>query len=341
VLQAVDPPREFARAIAEIEDGGFASLWMTDSSLHARNAYVYLALAATKSRTLRLGTAVTHPYTRHPAVNLSAIAAIDELSGGRAIYGIGAGDRPVTELGFRPARVQVVREMVEVTRRLLAGETLTRQGPAFRFDNAELRYGRRADLPIYLAASGPKMLRLTGEIADGGLILAGLFPESVHFVSGMVAEGASDAGRDTCAVDLVFMLYGSVGPDRRQAVEESRTMAAWFCQTAPHYLSMAKFDPDLVRKVQAAYAGGEFHHAREAAQLCPDEMVEMFTLGGTPDDAVARITQLTALGVRAFNFFPIGSDRWQAIRLFMECVMPKFRQGPPEFGDIPSGGASG
>ena len=325
MLQAVDLPLEFTRNIAEIEDGGFSSLWMTDSSLHARNPYVYLALAATRSRTLRLGTAVTHPYTRHPAVNLSAITAIDELSGGRAIYGIGAGDRPVTELGFRPAPVQVVREMVEATRRLLAGETLTQQGRAFRFANAELRYGRRADLPIFLAASGPKMLRLTGELADGGLILAGLFPECVHFAHGLVAEGAANVGRDARTVDLVFMLYGSVGLNRRQAVEESRTMAAWFCQTAPHYLGMAKFDPGLVRKVQAAYAGGEFHHAREAARLCPDEMVEMFTLGGTPDDAVARIEQLAALGVRAFNFFPIGSDRWQAIRLFMKHVIPKFR----------------
>lgn len=329
VLQPVDAPGEFIERVAEIEDGGFDYLWFTDSSLHARNAYVYLALAAMGSRTLRLGTAVTHPLTRHPGVNLSAIATVDELSGGRAIYGIGTGDRPVTELGLRPARVQVVREMVEVTRRLLAGETLNWQGTAFSFHNAELRYGRRADLPIYLAASGARMLQLTGEVADGGLILAGLFPESVRFVHDQVTAGARQAGRDAGEVDLLFMLYGRIGTDRRQAVDESRTMAAWFCQTAPHFVRMADFDPGLIQKVQAAYSGGEFHHAREAAKLCPDEMVERFTIGGTPDDAVARIGRLAALGVRAFNFFPIGKDRWPATQLFMKHVIPRVRRDLP------------
>lgn len=325
VLQAVDSPDEFTRNVREVEDGGFSYLWITDSSLHARNPYVYLALAATLSRNLVLGTAVTHPHARHPAVSLSAVATIDELSGGRAIYGLGTGDRPVTELGLRPARVRVVRETVEVTRRLLAGETLTWQGEAFSLHNAELRYGRRADLPIFLAASGARMLKLTGEIADGGLILAGLFPKSVRFVQEQVAEGAAIAGRDPSVVDLFFMLYGTVDTDRRHAIEQSRTMAAWFCQTAPHFLEMANFSPELVKKVQAAYTGGEFHHAREAARLCPDEMVEMFTLAGTPDDAVARIRSLVTLGVRAFNFFPIGRDRWGAIRLFMQRVIPQFR----------------
>ncbi len=329
VLQAVDAPHEFIPRIAAIEDGGFDYLWFTDSSLHARNAYVYLALAAAGSRTLRLGTAVTHPLTRHPAVNLGAIATVDELSGGRAVYGIGTGDRPVTELGLRPARVQVVREMVEVTRRLLAGETLTWQGTRFSLHNAQLRYSRRPELPIYLAASGAKMLELTGEVADGGLILAGLFPESVRFVRDHVAAGARRSGRRAGEIDLFFMLYGRLATDRRQAVDDSRTMAAWFCQTAPHFVRMAEFDLGLIESVQAAYSGGEFHHAREAAKLCPDGMVEKFTVGGTPDDVVARIEALAALGVGAVNFFPIGRDRWQSVQLFMRHVIPRFRPNVP------------
>src|SRR4051794_15393683 len=160
VLQAVDPPTLFRERVRSVEAGGFSHLWLTDSSLHARDCYAYLTLAALESHTLRLGTAVTHPYSRHPAVNLVAITTVDELSGGRALYGIGAGDRPVTELGLPRARVGVVREMGVAGRRLLAGEPVTWGGRAFRLEDAPLRYGRRPDLPIYLAASGPRMLEL-------------------------------------------------------------------------------------------------------------------------------------------------------------------------------------
>jgi 5,10-methylenetetrahydromethanopterin reductase len=323
-LQSVDPPEEFRQRVREVEAGGFSHLWLTDSSLHARDCYSYLTLAAIESRTLRLGTAVTHPHSRHPAVNLVAITTVDELSGGRAIYGIGSGDRPVTELGLRSAKVQVVRQMVETSRQLLAGETLDWTGEAFSFRDAQLRFYRRADLPIYLAASGPKMLGLVGEIADGGLVLAGQFSESLSYVFQNVARGVEQAQRDLSEVQLFFMLYGSLGSDRRQAVEESRAMAAWFCQTVPQYVEMAGFDRELIERVRAAYSGGEFHHAREAAKLCPDDMVDLFTLSGTPQDAVARIERLLQLGARAFNFFPIGPDRWESIRLFAENVIPAF-----------------
>src|SRR5437762_12803153 len=118
-LQGVEPPRTFQQQVRDIEDAGFTHLWVTDSSLHARYVYSYLTLAALNSKLLRLGTGVTHPYTRHPAMNVNAIATLDEISEGRAIFGIGAGDSPTIELGYAPAKVQVVREMIQLTRRLL------------------------------------------------------------------------------------------------------------------------------------------------------------------------------------------------------------------------------
>ena len=325
VLQAVDPPDEFRQRVRAVEAGGFTHLWLTDSSLHARDCYAYLTLAALESRTLRLGTAVTHPYSRHPAVNLIAITTVDELSGGRALYGIGSGDRPVTELGLRPARVGVVREMVAASRRLLAGETVSWEGTAFRLDDATLRYARRPDLPIYLAASGPRMLELTGEVAEGGLILAGQDAASLGYVQQHVARGARRAGRDPADVELFYMLYGSGNADRRLARDESRAMAAWFAQTAPHYAELAGFDAALLARVRAAYGGSEFHHAQGAAALCPDAMVDQLTFANTPESAVARLEQLIGLGARRFNLFPMGHDRWHTIQLFMEHVIPTFR----------------
>jgi 5,10-methylenetetrahydromethanopterin reductase len=325
VLQAVDSPAEFRERVRAVEAGGFTHLWLTDSSLHARDCYAYLTLAALESRALRLGTAVTHPYSRHPAANLVAITTLDELSGGRALYGIGAGDRPVTELGLTPAPVGVVREMVDISRRLLSGETVTWEGRASRLDDATLRFARRPDLPIYLAASGPRMLELTGEVADGGLILAGQDEQSLRYVQDHIAHGAQRAGRDPATVELFHMLYGSLNADRQLARDESRTMAAWFAQTAPQYAELAGFDAALVARIRDAYSGSEFHHAQNAAALCPDAMVDQLTFANTPETAVARLEQLIALGARRFNLFPMGQDRWQTIQLFIERVIPAFR----------------
>jgi len=253
------------------------------------------------------------------------ITTVDELSGGRVLYGIGSGDRPVTELGLAPARVRVVREMVTASRRLLAGETVSWDSTAFRLHDATLRYARRPTLPIYLAASGPRMLELVGEVADGGLILAGQNAASVRYVQEHVARGAQRAGRDPADVELVYMLYGSVNENRQLARDESRTMAAWFAQTAPQYAELAGVEPALVVRVREAYGGSEFHHARAAADLCPDAMVDQLTFANTPDSAIARLEALVALGVRAFNLFPMGSDRWGTIQSFMDRVIPRFR----------------
>src|ERR1700749_4114824 len=98
-LQGIDPPEVFEQYVGQIDRLGYDALWLTDSSLHSRNCWAYLTLAARTSARLRLGTAVTNPVTRHPAVTAVAAATVDEVSAGRTILGIGAGDRPLLALG--------------------------------------------------------------------------------------------------------------------------------------------------------------------------------------------------------------------------------------------------
>src|SRR5262249_59080834 len=105
-------------------------LWLTDSSLHARNCYSYLTLAATHSSRLRLGTAVTNPVTRHPAITAAAAATVDEVSGGRLILGIGAGDRPLLALGFQPSPLAALEAAIAGIRRLGPGGGAGPRAPA-------------------------------------------------------------------------------------------------------------------------------------------------------------------------------------------------------------------
>ena len=107
-LQPVDGPREFREFVTEIDALGFDRLWMTDSSLHARYVYSYLTLASTWSPRLHIGTAVTNPLTRHPAVTAIAASTLDIVSEGRFALGIGAGDRPLLSLGLKPAPLGVL-----------------------------------------------------------------------------------------------------------------------------------------------------------------------------------------------------------------------------------------
>ncbi len=189
-LQGVDPPATFVDMVREIESLDFSHLWLTDSSLHARNSYVYLTLAAVNSSRLRLGTAVTNPVTRHPAITAAAAATLDELSAGRAILGIGAGDRPLLALGRKPCAPADLADAIEAIRALWSGDEVTVIAPGFALDHAKLRFGARPGLPIFVSASGPRTLELAGGLADGVILLVGLFPDAVTWALEHIDRGA-------------------------------------------------------------------------------------------------------------------------------------------------------
>src|SRR5690349_20971995 len=127
VLQPVDPPDEFVRTVHLVEELGYDALWLTDSSLHARYVFSYLTLAAVNSSRILLGSGVTNPVTRHPALLAVAAATVDEIAGGRFVLGIGAGDRPLTALRARPASLRRLESAIVGLRQLLAGERVSAQ----------------------------------------------------------------------------------------------------------------------------------------------------------------------------------------------------------------------
>src|SRR6266849_9769419 len=183
VLQGVDEPSAFCSMVGEID-----RLWLTDSSLHARNCYSYLTLAAGRTSRLLLGTAVTNPATRHPAITAAAAATVDEISGGRFALGIGTGDRPLLALGRKPSTLASLEAAVDGIRRLWRREQVDLRSGDFEMVGAHLRFPARADIPVFISASGPKTLELAGRIADGVILLVGLFPEALDWAISHVAH---------------------------------------------------------------------------------------------------------------------------------------------------------
>ena len=317
VLQGAYPPSEFISMVEGIDALGFSHLWVTDSSLHARNSYAYLTLAATRSPRLLLGTAVTNPLTRHPAVTGVAAATVDEISEGRMILGIGAGDRPLLALGMRPARLATLRSSIEAIRALWSGEDVSVDGQGFVLDHAHMRFGARPDIPIYISASGPKTLELAGEVADGVILLVGLFPEALSWALEHVDRGAARAGK--ARPHIAVFAYGAIDDDREVAIGSARTIAAWFPQTAPAICELWGLPADLVDSVRVRYAGGEFQEAEQAAALLPDAFVRSVALAGDAADARARIAAVAEAGADSIHVFPLGANRMHTIESFAGC----------------------
>ena len=318
-LQGVDPPEVFEQHVRQIDRLGYDALWLTDSSLHSRNCWAYLTLAARASDRLRIGTAVTNPVTRHPAITAVAAATVAEISGGRVTLGIGAGDRPLLSLAEKPARLADLEKSIEVIRALWAGQHVTTAAGGFGLNDAHYRFAPAPDIPIWVSATGPKTLELAGRVADGVILLAGLHPDGIRFALDHVDRGAAQAGRDR--PEVTVFAYGAIDDeDEAAAFAAARSIAAWFPQTSPVYCEIAGLPAALVEQVRRSYSGGEFQEAARAAEALPDEFVHRMALAGGSEEARQHIRALAGLGIDYLTVFPLGPQRMQTVERFAACV---------------------
>ncbi len=319
-LQGIDAPADFERNAAEIDQLGYDALWLTDSSLHTRNCWSYLTLAARAAPRLTLGTAVTNPLTRHPAITAGAAATLSEISGARFALGIGVGDRPLLSLGHRPARLAELEASIDAIRRLIAGEHVTTHADTFVLQDAHYRFPPGHEIPIWISASGPRTLALAGRIADGVILLAGLHPDGLRYALEHIDRGVDQAGRSERPEITVFA-YGAIDDeDPAAAFAAARTIAAWFPQTSPVYCELAGLSPELIAQVRSSYSGGEFQEAARAAEALPDDFVRRMALAG--DSALARehIRTVADLGIDGITVFPLGPARMETVRRFRDCA---------------------
>jgi 5,10-methylenetetrahydromethanopterin reductase len=312
-LQGVDDPAGFGELARWIEELGYDDLWITDSSLHAGEVYVYVTLALQATSRLRVGTAVTNPLTRHPALTANAAATLERLAPGRFVCGIGVGDSPLPEIGAGIAKVSTLVDTIATMRRLWAGETLTGRFGRYEYNKAKLTVPP-GDVPVYVAASGPKTLAAAGEHADGAIVLAGLFPEGVSFALEHVQRGRAQSSR--ADFTTTFFLYGSIRDDEALALDEARTIAAWFPQVSPEHARLVGMSDELIASVNDAYGGGEFQKAGAAASLIEDDFVRKLAFAGTPATTAAKLDWLRETGIDAVSIFPLGADRFATIEAF-------------------------
>lgn len=307
---------------------GYRQLWYTDVRF-LRDCYVSLAAVAMRTERIRLGPGVTDPYTRHPALTAAAIATLDELSGGRALLGLGIGGYGFGQIGLE-ARLPVaaLRETVDVVRRLLRGEEVTLPGKVVTVRGGRLEFkGARAEVPIYFATHGPQVTRLAGQVADGVLFANILVPSALDAYLDVLREGMASVGRppDTVQVSLRFEVC--MAEDQAAAREVMRRRVA--SRLMSQYPKWDYLEPLGVR-LPPAFA--ELAARKDRALLpaamaaLPDAALERTVLVGTPDRVAAQVSRMLRDEVSQVTIRPHavpGQAVGDVIRAFAEDVMPR------------------
>ena len=264
---------ELARHVEEL---GLDELWVGDEG-PARDPFAVLAAAAVATERIRLATGITNPYVRHPGAAAASMLTIHELSGGRAVLGVGAGGRmSLAPFGLQAVRpVERVRQFLDIARAAATGQPTEGYSPT---DVAVTEAASGAPLPLYVGARGPKLNRLASERADGAFV-AGMPPFRYPEVVGWA--------RSVRPIDIA--LYPSVA-FTDDAVERHRPEMVWsLLDTPPQVREELGLDIDAVKVAAEALRAGDPEPARA---LIDDTMLERLMLVGQPSAVGRRLAEL-------------------------------------------------
>jgi 5,10-methylenetetrahydromethanopterin reductase len=290
------PPHRSAELARAAEANGFSSVWFAENPFE-RGVMAAMAACAVATKRIELGVGVWNPYLRHPAQIAMDIGALDELSGGRASLGLGSGlAAPIKRLGIDNSRpLGALRDTFAIVRGLLAGGSVTYRGSVFSVEEAKLSYvPPRPDLPLLMAARGPRALALSGKIADG-LMISNMCPP------GFAAHAASIAHPKR----LVQYAPCIVSADRDKALAAVRPLLAGMLKT---FWALAQRVP-AARTSLVTYSGiAEADFATAVDGTLDQRFIDAFSVAGTPEECRARIAAYGAAGVTDLVLTFAGPD---------------------------------
>ncbi len=309
------PVEEVVDLAVAAEAVGFDTV-LSSSHYFNRDPFVTLTRIASKTDSIGLGPGVVNPYDAHPVTLASRAATLQEVSTGRAIFGIGAGDAStLSSLGIERDRpLRRVLETVRVARRLWSGERVEHDG-TFSVDDAGLTYAVEP-LPVYVGAQGPDMLRMAAVHADGVLFNAA-HPRDVEWAAERIAEGLDDRRRDDAFTFLVQASV-SIAHDETAAHQTARQAVAFIAGGAPPaVLDRHGIDPAQAAEIRTLVGSGAYHEAFDAVTK---PMLDAFAVAGTPATVSARFDEFRDHVDGVIAGTPLGPNRDEAIQLLAEAL---------------------
>jgi 5,10-methylenetetrahydromethanopterin reductase len=272
-----------------------------------------MAAFAAVTDTIRIGSGVVDCWTRNPARLAATFSTLDDLAPGRILGGIGAWWDPLAaKVGIaRDRPLTAMREIVTVVRALLANETVTFHGEHVHLDGVELDYvyqeRRPKQVPLYIGATGMRMMELAGEIADGVVLNYLVSPDYNRRALEHLASGAERAGRRLDDVDRPQLVVCAVHEDRATAFDMARLMVTQYLGQQPHIMRASGVPQSLLDAVGEVLTWPATHEqVVAAARLVPDDVVDMLTASGTPTEARDKVAAYVRDGCTCPILYPLG-----------------------------------
>ena len=316
-LFPTEPLPKMVQLAKVTEELGYSHIWVGDSHLIWREAYVNMAAMALSTTRVKLGTGVTNPLTRHPSVVASAYATLEEYAPGRTIVGIGLGDSSVETMGMKPAKLSYFEKTMAQMRQLLDGQEVQ-----LETGKIHLLHPCKAKVPIYIAASGPKMLELSGRIADGIIVLVGVADEYIAHARERIAAGAKAAGRKVEDVNLVLWVPCAVSDTAPAKDAVKAHVARVVAHPLPYVLDPT--EQKVLEEIRKTY--DYYHHMDQQAnhaEVIPDWLVDKFAIAGSVAECRAQIERIKKTGIQHIALIPYsppGGSREETIRGFAKAM---------------------
>ena len=320
--------KETAASAKLAEDLGFDYIGIPDSQSLWRELYLSLSVVANATSRVRIGPTVTNALTRHPAVSASAIATLNEISGGRGFLGIGSGDSAILNLGLQPARLSEMKEYISAVRALLSGQSFDYKGRSIHVQWSE------NPVPIVMSAEGPKTLALAGAIADAVIIHSGLTTDVLADTIARIREGERAAGRPEGSAEVWAFAKCNIADRRDDAIDEIKMALVASGHHAFRFTLDGKNVPEELQEsvmaLQSEYVPSEHEQLGETRNAALSDglgltefLADRFAVAGTPDECLEKVGIIKDAGVDNLLILAISAESDNVIRRFGEEVIAR------------------
>ena len=329
--------REIMKLAQLAEEVGVDRLGISDVIFYP-DTYELQALCAIVTKRIKIGSLVTNPYTRHPAIIAAAASTLDEISDGRAFVGIGAG-AGIGKLGVvRSPPAPTIREAVHIIRELLAGRVVNYQGNVYQISSKDTRleFPPQHSVPILIGTRSPRIAKLAAEVADI-IVIGARYISNQQLTNYLrwISEGAAHARRDIDSLEVAPRLTICASGDGELAKQSVKLYAAYYLallRPPDLLIEDAKLQKiiDAVRRVKGWYFSPNVQYPKEIDKLIDEEIVDKFAVAGTPDECIAKIKDI----ITRYRFRSISLNV-AAVR--RERVFDGMAETIKSFGDIIQG----
>ena len=310
------------RAVAA-EALGFHAMFFADGHLNNLDGFQAMTVCALRTERLRFGIAATTMAYRDPTTLALSAATSNEFSRGRAILGLGTGDGSTYRLGRKATRLAEFAAGLATIRELLQGRPIEVPRGDEGAGSVTLTSGQ-LPVPVYVAAEGPRSLRVAGRYADGIMLGTGFDLDVLEWAQAHIAASARKDGRELCDIDIAMagMIYvhedGALARDRVRARLANRAHHNFRFT----YETVPPDELDGVKRFMAGFDISKPLEERADPALITDYLLRRFAIAGTPDECVARIRELAEAGVSHVLLTPPNRDFDAVMDLWGREVIP-------------------